>query len=165
MSVAPDVKPLGYISIQNRGNSQELDKAEIVDIIKCRLEELFQEVISPSLRELENAGVANDVVMSGGVMLTPGIEGYAAQILNVPVRIAEPVLKYQMQRGRNDCRYNALCGVFNYILEQRKTPYAYFNAPMSLFGKISGSGKNKEKPRSKVKQVMRSVVDLFRELF
>ena len=171
ISMDPDAECQGMVTIENRGRPQEIDKAEMADIIGSRLDELFAESLVPGLEQLQKAGLPTDVVMNGGVMLMPGMEKFAASYLKTPVHIGEPVLREQMQPGRNDCRYGAACGIIVYLMEKRKNPYAYMSAPLSLFKSVIASGKKssirspKRASQSVFKNVTRTAREIFKELF
>ncbi len=171
ISMDPDAECQGTVTIENRGRPQEIDKAEMADIIGSRLDELFAESLVPGLEQLQKAGLPTDVVMNGGVMLMPGMEKFAASYLKTPVHIGEPVLREQMQPGRNDCRYGAACGIIVYLMEKRKNPYAYMSAPLSLFKSVIASGKKssirspKRASQSVFKNVTRTAREIFKELF
>jgi cell division protein FtsA len=71
------------------------------------------------------------VVLSGGVAKTPGIELFASELLNLPVRIAEPLDMYQMPPGRNDCEYTTAAGIVRYMTSKERNPYRFIETPVS----------------------------------
>lgn len=163
----------GTISIENRGRRQELDRAEIREIIESRLDELFAESVIPTLKEIQSAGFSTEIVLAGGVMLTKGIAGFAESYLKTPVRVGVPVLYREMQPGRNDCRYGAVSGIIVYLLEKRRNPFAYIDVPMTAFKGAVSAGRSssprikppKRPSQSFFKTLSRSVEELFKELF
>ena len=177
IDISPDSVMTGRISIENRGRKQELEKGDIAEIVSLRLEELFTDAVLPSLNAVKKAGLPTEVIMTGGVMLSPGINEFAEHYLNMPVRTGAPVLKHEMQRGRNDCRYSAVCGVIVYLAEKKSNPFAYIETPVAEYK--SGADekakftwrREKKMPRhrreseSVKKNVALGLKELFRQLF
>lgn len=173
IDLTPGADLSGTIPVENRGRKQELDKAEIADIVGSRLEELFTNAVLPFIRQLQNNGIPTEVIMTGGVSLSQGIDEFASQFLKVSVRDGLPVLKDQMQPGRNDCRYGAACGVIVYLIERLKNPYSYRESPMGEFKDVAHDKRHSTTTRKRAKRpsesfstvIGRSVKELFRELF
>ncbi|MBQ9423297.1 MAG: cell division protein FtsA [Pyramidobacter sp.] len=169
LSAAPDETPSGIITLDIRGQKQEIDKAEAADIAAARLEQLFADNIAPGIEALENKGISTEIVMNGGVMLTPGIKALAESHLKRDIRIGTPVLGSEMPEGRNDCRYCAAAGIIVYLTERRKNPFAYVEPPMTVFkfdvSKDEGIKKPVRKSDSKVKTLLRWGKDVMKELF
>ncbi len=65
-------------------------RADLVDIVHSRVEELFQLV----LQEVKYSGydglLAAGAVLTGGSALLPGIKEIASEVLKMPVRVAQP---------------------------------------------------------------------------
>ena len=161
----------GKLTVEHRGRKRELGKEEVGEIMASRLDELFADSIVPSLKAIQKAGLPTDVILTGGVMMTQGIVPFADSYLGTSVRVGVPVLQEEMQRGRNDCRYSAVSGIIVYLMERRKNPFAYVEAPMSIFkniatGKSSKRMKGARRPsQSPLKSFARNARELFRELF
>lgn len=169
LSVAPDESPDGVETLEFRGQKQDINRADVVDVEVSRLDELFADNIVPGIRALERKGVAVEVVMTGGVMLTPGIKALAESYLGGGVHIAAPVLGGEMPEGRNDCRYCAAAGIIVYLTERRKNPFAYVEPPVSIFkgytiSKTTTTVKPVKRP-SVMDTFSRHVRDLIKELF
>jgi cell division protein FtsA len=73
------------------------------------------------------------IVLSGGVAKTPGIDNLLADVLKMPVRVADPQEYYQMPPGRIDTSYVNATGVIRYILSKERNPYSFIDAPKSLW--------------------------------
>lgn len=171
INVSPEEKVSGVIPVEIRGKTLQIDKSEAAEIIESRLDELFEDGVIPCLKQIQNAGLPTDVIGTGGVMLTPGIVKFAESYLNLPVRLGMPVLYQQMQHGRSDCRYSAVSGIVVYLMEKRKNPFAYIEAPMTNFkaasaGRRSSTIKGPKRPsQSFFKSAARMTRELFKELF
>ena len=146
-------------------------KGKAVDTAESRLEEMFDDTIAPGIKTLEENGFSVEVVLSGGVMLQPGLKEYAQKHLETEVRIGSPVLAQEMPDGRNDCRYCAAAGLIAYLSERRRNPYAYVEPPMKIFKSYEvmdpKTTKNAVRGRSesKVKSLSRTLKGIVKELF
>jgi len=102
-----------------------------VEIISCRLEELFTEHVAPLINSLGAAMFPGGVVLSGGVSKTPGIDELVSDILKLPVRIGVPLDYRVMPKGCHDSSYVNLDGVLRYILTKETSPYRFIETPIS----------------------------------
>ena len=175
IDLTPEAEHSGIVRVESRGRTLELERSEIAEIAENRLDELFADYVRPNLAGggEEDEEISSDVVLSGGVALMKGIEAFAASRLNASVRVGEPVLKSQMQPGRNDARYIGVCGIIVYIMERLRNPFAYAETPLSLFegsgssfstGEQSGQ-RRRTSPAEFMKKITDSVVELIKELF
>lgn len=167
ISMDPGEKPSGTVDVEVSGRKCELDRAEMSEIIGSRLDELFTDSIVPGLQKLQEAGLQTDVILTGGVARTPGFVNLAESYLKMPVRIGEPVLRRQMQQDRNDCRYCSVCGIIIYLMEKRKNPYSYMNAPMTLFRSAASAGRSSsiKRPRRPSQSLSRTIVRTLKDVF
>lgn len=174
IDITPEAEHEGTVTVENRGRTQELENAEVAEIIENRLDELFGDHVAPNLASVLNSGVPADVVLSGGVVLTKSMEAFAASHLNTSVRIGAPILKKQMQPGRDDCRYIGVAGIIVYLMEKRRRPFAYMDAPLATFkSPLSASGASGPKKEragrasfaAVIRKWARSVKELIKELF
>ncbi|GHS92802.1 cell division protein FtsA [Synergistales bacterium] len=103
----------------------ETDKA--IDIICCRLDELFVAHVLPQISDpdLFPAGV----VLSGGVAKTPDIDNFLMDVLKMPVRVAEPGDCYEMPPGRDEPSFVNAVGTIKYILSKERSPYRFIDPP------------------------------------
>lgn len=167
ISMNPEEKPSGTVTVEVSGRKCEIDRGEMSEIISSRLDELFTDSIVPGIEKLQEIGLPTDVILTGGVALTPDFVKFAESYLKVPVRIGEPVLRRQMQQERNDCRYCAVCGIVVYLMEKRKNPYSYMSAPMTLFRSASSAGRNSSirRPRRPSQSLPSTIARTLREVF
>ncbi|MBP5211841.1 MAG: cell division protein FtsA [Pyramidobacter sp.] len=168
LNVAPENKSEGMTTLDIRGEKHEIDKARAVEVAESRLAEMFEDTIAPGLEALEKAGMSLEVVLSGGVMLTPGLKELAESYLHTEVRISAPTLGGEMPEGRNDCRYCAAAGLITYLTERNRNHFAYFTSPMSIFKGyeiIDRGPRHPRPPGSLVTILNRTVKNLVKELF
>ncbi len=119
------------LDVDVRGRTVTFNVQEAVDVVRCRLEELFGEHVMNQLAEYKMHMFPAGAVLSGGVAKTPGIDFFASEVLNVPVRIADPLDMYQMPPGRNDCEYATAAGIVRYMSSKERNPYRFIEAPVS----------------------------------
>jgi len=119
------------LDVDVRGRLKTFSTSEAAEVVNCRLEELFGEHVRQQLAEFSPHMFPAGVVLSGGVAKTRGIEYFASELLNMPVRTAEPLDVYQMPPGRNDCEYTTVAGVVRYMTSRDRNPYRYIETPIS----------------------------------
>ena len=57
---------------------------------------------------------------------------FTTEVMNLPVRIADPLDSFQMPPGRNDCEYTTASGIIRYIMNKERNPYRYIEAPIEV---------------------------------
>ena len=119
------------LDVDVRGRTKTFNIREASEVVTCRLEELFDEYVSHQIAEYSLHMFPAGIVLSGGVAKTPGIETYASEMLNLPVRVAEPLDMYQMPPGRNDCEYTTAAGIIRYMTSKERNPYRFIETPVS----------------------------------
>ena len=119
------------LDVDVRGRMKTFSTTEAAEVVNCRLEELFGEHVRQQLSEHSMHMFPGGIVLSGGVAKTRGIEVFASELLNLPVRIAEPLDVYQMPPGRNDCEYTTVAGVVRYMTSRDRNPYRYIETSIS----------------------------------
>ncbi len=68
----------------------QISRQELVHIIEARVEEIFSLVVQEIKRSGYDGLLPAGMVLTGGSSLLPGIRNLASQVLDVPVRIAQP---------------------------------------------------------------------------
>jgi cell division protein FtsA len=127
------------ISLASKGQQQRtIDPNMAMEVISCRLEELFVENVAPLIPEQDPKLFPAGIVLSGGVAKTPGIEVLISDIFKMPVRIADPLDSYQMPPGRNDTSFIGATGTIRYILSKERNPYRCIDAPVSEWRAMGG---------------------------
>ncbi|MDR3231238.1 MAG: cell division protein FtsA [Synergistaceae bacterium] len=110
---------------------RSIDPNVALDVIGCRLEELFVEHVQAQIPERDPHLFPAGLVLSGGVAKTPGIGALLTDIFKMPVRVADPLDYYQMPPGRNDTSYINATGIIRYILCQERNSYSFIDSPVS----------------------------------
>ena len=158
------------LDVNVRGKTKTFNIREASEVVNCRLEELFGEHVLHQLSEYTLHMFPAGVVLSGGVAKTPGIEFFASELLNLPVRIADPLDMYQMPPGRNDCEYTTVAGIVRYMTSKERNPYRFIETPISQlrsgssFGPLQPPpGKNARKPANLSREGFRGVVEYIKK--
>lgn len=111
--------------------NETINSDAAIEVILCRLEDLFIEHVAPFISSFGAAMFPGGVVLSGGVSKTPGIDELVSNILKLPVRIGVPLDYRVMPKGCHDSSYVNLDGVLRYILLKEKNPYRFIETPIS----------------------------------
>jgi len=158
------------LDVNVRGKTKTFNIREASEVVNCRLEELFGEHVIHQLSDYTLHMFPAGVVLSGGVAKTPGIEFFASELMNLPVRIAEPLDMYQMPPGRNDCEYTTVAGIVRYMTSKERNPYRFIETPISQlrsgssFGPLQPPpGKNARKPANLSREGFRGVVEYIKK--
>ncbi|WP_352397016.1 cell division protein FtsA [Aminobacterium colombiense] len=120
------------VEVEARGRTKLLEVSEAVDVVSCRLEELFVDHVLKTFSDQNVHMFPAGIVLSGGVAKTGGIETFTTEVMNLPVRIADPLDSFQMPPGRNDCEYTTSSGIIRYIMNKERNPYRYIEAPIEV---------------------------------
>lgn len=175
MSLDPDDIEEETTEINVRGKQCNIDVHEAVDVIRCRLEELFTEHISRQLSDFSVHMFPAGLVLSGGVSKMKGIDPFVSDLIGFPVRIADPLDKFQMPPGRDDCQYASAAGIIRYITNRERNPYRYIETPISVLRmgpsrvpvntnrprKNEGREHRKESIKSFMSAIRKSIKELF----
>jgi len=91
-AVLEDISEEEFFNIVAFGSEQasKVDRRELVNIIEARAEEIMVMVQQEIKRSGYDTMLPAGVVLTGGGANLPGIRNLAANILNLPVRIAQP---------------------------------------------------------------------------
>lgn len=120
------------VEVEARGRTKLLEVSEAVEVVSCRLEELFVDHVLKTFSDQNVHMFPAGIVLSGGVAKTGGIETFTTEVMNLPVRIADPLDSFQMPPGRNDCEYTTSSGIIRYIMNKERNPYRYIEAPIEV---------------------------------
>jgi cell division protein FtsA len=164
------------IMLASKGQQQrKVDPNMALEVISCRLEELFVENVAPLIPEQDPKLFPAGIVLSGGVAKTPGIEVLLSDIFKIPARIADPLDFYQMPPGRNDTSYIGATGTIRYIMSKERHPFRFIDAPVSEWhsggGRVLPPVRNTREdeslwsPGQNVKNMLERIKETFRELF
>jgi cell division protein FtsA len=122
------------IAVASKGRSERMiDPNAVLEIIGCRLEELFVDHVAAMIPENDAKLFPAGIVLSGGVAKTPGIDSLVSDIFKMPAHVADPQEYYQMPPGRADPSYVNAVGAIRYILSKERNPYSFIDAPKALW--------------------------------
>lgn len=124
--------PEETVEFSYNARSYTVSKADLHDIVRCRLEELFDTLVRP---EIQSAGVQMlpaGIVITGGVSRTEGIDAFVLDLLDLPARVAVPLDADRMPPGRNTQEYSSAAGIIRYILDQERDEFRYIDNPLIM---------------------------------
>ncbi len=161
------------LEFENRGKRFVCTVKEVVDVIACRLEELFGTLVSKEIAESGVTMLPAGIVLTGGVAKTDGIDQFISQVVDLPVRIAQPLDIHRMPPGRNGLEYAAASGVIRYVLEKERNAFRYLEPVLSVPGapvsddrtKRSSGVKKTPQGRTSFQGIIDSIKKALKELF
>ena len=167
------------IEMVPRQSERIIDPNTVLEIIGCRLEELFAEHVAALIPEHDPKLFPAGIVLSGGVAKTPGIENLISDIFKMPARVVDPQEYYQMPPGRVDPSYVNAIGTIRYILSKERNPYSFIDAPKTLWNisdhiprplREEGQREPHHIPTGRgmadtIKDVMEKIKESFKDLF
>ncbi len=91
-AVTQEITPEDLFSVRAFGedNPTQISRRDLAYIIEARMEEVFRFVLQEIKRSGYDGLLPAGVVLTGGGSLMPGIRNLAADILALPVRVAQP---------------------------------------------------------------------------
>ncbi len=138
VSLSPD--NLGQnekIEVESMGKTLSFSVREVVEVIACRLDELFSSLVENELKESGVSMMPGGIVLTGGVSRLSGLDAYVSRLLDLPVRVAGPVDAGRMPPGMNSEEYTSGAGIIRYILEKERNPYRYMESDLPSEGGAS----------------------------
>ena len=178
VSLRPDFAPDEMISFTHSSREFDISKADLYDIVKCRLEELADELVKPQIKASRVALLPGGMLLTGGVSKTEGIDEFMLDVMDLPARIAMPVDANRMPPGRNTQEYSSAAGIIKYILTRERDPFRYLDNPAIGGGKAEAPkvqvyappvGDNPQSGSKEKKEggfnPLKSIGDMFKDLF
>jgi cell division protein FtsA len=107
-----------YFSIRPFGEDLpvQINRKELAHIIEARVEEIF----SLTLQEIKRSGydglLPAGMVLTGGASALPGIKHVAGEVLNMPVRIAQPENLLGLVDRLNSPAYSTSVGLLRWLM-------------------------------------------------
>lgn len=147
---------------------REIDPNVALEVIGCRLEELFSEHVSMQIPDRDPHLFPAGIVLSGGVAKTPGIESLLSEIFKMQVRVADPMDHYQMPPGRDDTSFINATGTIRYIMDKERNPHRFIDPPMSqlrsgVYVRPQVALRTEPREPSKAGLGMRNMIDRIKE--
>jgi cell division protein FtsA len=178
VSLSPDsVGQNEKIEVESLGKTLSFSVREIVEVIACRMDELFGSLVQAELKESGIPMMPGGIVLTGGVSRLPGLDAYVSRLLDMPVRVAGPLDAGRMPPGMNSEEYTSGAGIIRYILEKERNPYRYMESDLpseggsnasrsrkARGGAVTGNGRKKASDgafKTVMENIRKSVKDLF----
>lgn len=149
VSLSPDNIALNEkIEVESMGKILSFSSREVVEVIACRLDELFSSLVENELKESGVQMMPGGIVLTGGVSKLGGLDAYVSRLLDMPVRVAGPVDASRMPPGMNSEEYSGGAGIIRYILEKERNPYRYMESDLPSEGASPGARQRRGKTGS-----------------
>ena len=144
---AEELKRRLFIEDEETLRREGVDVSLALEVLCARVEELFVDHIREAMRECDPQLFPAGVVLSGGVSRTPGIGEMLSDILQMPVRVANPGELYPMPPGREDPGYVSAVGLLRYLLYRRRYPHLFIEPQKGdTFPSPRGGSRDSEEP-------------------
>ena len=120
-AVRAEVGAEEYFSIRPFGEDRpvQINRKELAHIIEARVEEIF----SLTLQEIKRSGydglLPAGIVLTGGASALPGIKRVAGNVLNMPVRVAQPENLSGLVDRLNSPAYSTSVGLLRWIVSMQ----------------------------------------------
>ena len=120
-AVRAEVGAEEYFSIRPFGEDRpvQINRKELAHIIEARVEEIF----SLTLQEIKRSGydglLPAGIVLTGGASALPGIKRVAGNVLNMPVRVAQPENLLGLVDRLNSPAYSTSVGLLRWIVSMQ----------------------------------------------
>ena len=121
-AVRAEVGAEEYFSIRPFGEERpvQINRKELAHIIEARVEEIF----ALTLQEIKRSGydglLPAGMVLTGGASALPGVKRIASEVLNMPVRVAEPENLLGLVDRLNSPAYSTSVGLLRWILSMHE---------------------------------------------
>jgi len=146
VSLSPDsIAQNEKIEVESMGKTLSFSSREVVEVIACRLDELFSSLVENELKESGVPMMPGGIVLTGGVSKLGGLDAYVSRLLDMPVRVAGPVDASRMPPGMNSEEYSGGAGIIRYILEKERNPYRYMESDLPSDGTSPGTRQRRGK--------------------
>lgn len=114
------------------GRSYSVSKMDLYEILKCRIEELFDVLIRPEIKTSGVSMLPGGIILTGGVSRTENIDAFLLDLMDLSVRVSGPVDAGRMPPGRNMQEYTAAAGIIRYAIEKERDPLRYIENPITF---------------------------------
>ncbi|EHM10005.1 cell division protein FtsA [Thermanaerovibrio velox DSM 12556] len=133
-----------------RGRSYSCRVVDVVEVIRCRLEELYSVLIRREISDLSPSMMSAGVVMCGGVAKTSDIEVLVSELLDMPARVSLPLDHDRMPPSRNGVEFVSAAGIIRYMIERERNPFRFMEPHLDSIRR-QGHGRGiMEEPRPRV---------------
>ena len=126
-------------------NPVQMNRKDLAFIIEARVEEIFRFVLQEIKRSGYDGLLPAGVVLTGGTSLLPGIRTLAADVLGLPVRIAQPENLVGLVDQLYSPAYSTSVGLLHWalLMDEALTPKVVKTppTPSDFLGKIRDLGK------------------------
>lgn len=124
----------GKLEFAYNNRNYNISAADLREIVKCRIEELFDVLVRPEIKSSGVSMLLGGIILTGGVSKTDGIDTFLLDMMDLPVRISGPVDAGRMPPGRNTQEFAAASGIIRYAIEKERDPLRYIESAVGAKG-------------------------------
>lgn len=176
----PPEDPEETVDFIYNSRNYSVSKQDLHDIVRCRLEELFDTLVRPEIKAAGIAMLPAGIILTGGVSKTEGLDSFVLDMMDLPARASAPLDANRMPPGRNTQEYSSAAGIIRYVIEKERHPLRYLDnqlvtrgvpdntsRPIVREALVSISGKNNSGDSSSGRRFepLESIKKMFQELF
>lgn len=170
---ADELKRRLFLDDEEELRREGIDVSLALDVLCARVEELFVDHVREALQDCDPQLFPAGLVLSGGVAKTPGIGEMLSDIVQMPVRIANPGELYPMPPGRDDPGYVSAAGLLRYLLYRRRYPYLFIEpaqaelrlSPRAGMREPAESPRTPAAPKWNMKNMLEKLKENLKDLF
>jgi len=121
-AVRAEVGAEEYFTIRPFGEDRpvQINRKELAHIIEARVEEIFSLILQEIKRSGYDGLLPAGLVLTGGVSALSGMKHIAGEVLNMPVRIAQPENLSGLVDRLNSPAYSTSVGLLRWILSMQE---------------------------------------------
>jgi cell division protein FtsA len=146
-AVSDDIGSEDLFSVRAFGeeNPIQMSRRDLAFIVEARVEEIFRFVLQEIKRSGYDGLMPAGVVLTGGTSLLPGIRKLGAEVLNLPVRVAQPENLFGLVDQLYSPAFSTSVGLLNWalLMEEAVEPKSAKAPPLpnDLWEKFMGFAK------------------------
>ena len=151
VNVAPDCE-FESETMDFECNSREytVSRIDMHEIVRSRIEEAFNSLVR---RDIIASGVTMlpaGIVVTGGVSKTAGLDSLLLEVMDLPIRIADPEDANKMPPGRNTSEYASASGIIRYMIAKERDPFRYMDNKALAKNMVPQEGMRRNTPEATV---------------
>jgi cell division protein FtsA len=117
-----EIGPEEYFAIRPFGEdkSVQINRQDLAHIIGARVAEIFKLILQEIKRSGYDGLLPAGVVLTGGTSMLPGIKRLASEVLNLPVRSAQPENLFGLVDRLNSPAYSTSVGLLHWAVSMQE---------------------------------------------
>jgi cell division protein FtsA len=145
-----------YFSIRPFGEDHDvrINRQDLAHIIEARVEEIFELIMQEIKRSGYDGLLPAGMVLTGGTSALPGIKRVAAEVLNMPVRTAQPENLIGLVDKLGSPAYSTSVGLLRWAAAMSQHDVAMLGAPKARRRSRGDRGMDLESVKNWIKRLL-----------